>query len=199
MKISKVRAMALAAIMGTVAYLLMLLKINIPILSVFADLDFSALAEIIGGFILGPIGAIEIIAIKLLLKIATTGTSTMFTGEIQNFLLSIAYVLPAVYYYRRHKTKKGAMMGLVIGSVSCVIVAVITNLYIIFPFYIRLYGMDWDAIVAMSSAVNPWIKDIPTLIAFSVVPFNVISKTLVSVITMIVYKKISIPMKKLIQ
>ncbi|MDD6468073.1 MAG: ECF transporter S component [Erysipelotrichaceae bacterium] len=199
MRNSKVRAMALAAIMGTIAYVLMLFKINVPILSVFADFDLSALAEIIGGFILGPIGAIEIISIKLLLKIATVGTQTMFTGELQNFLLSIAYVLPAVFYYRHHKTKKGAMIGLVIGSITCVVVAVITNLWIIFPFYIHLYGMDWDTIVSMSSAVNPWIKDVPTLIAFSIVPFNVISKTVVSVITMLVYKKISIPMKKFIQ
>ena len=103
MKNSRVKSLALAGILGAVAFLLMMVKINIPFLSVFADLEAAALAEIIGGFVLGPIGAIQIILIKLLLKIAISGTSTMFVGELQNFLLSCAYVLPAVLYYRKHK------------------------------------------------------------------------------------------------
>ena len=95
----------------------------------------------------------------------------MLTGEVQNLLLSLAFVLPAVLYYRRHRTKKGAIVGLVLGSVCKIIVGVFTNLYIIFPFYIKLYGMDWDGIVAMCSAVNPWITNVPravfTTTAFS--------------------------------
>ena len=117
MKNSRVKSLALAGILGAVAFLLMMVKINIPFLSVFADLEAAALAEIIGGFVLGPIGAIQIILIKLLLKIAISGTSTMFVGELQNFLLSCAYVLPAVLYYRKHKTKQGALVGLIIGTI----------------------------------------------------------------------------------
>ena len=123
----------------------------------------------------------------------------MFTGEVQNFLLSLAYVLPAVLYYRKNRTKKGAAIGLVLGSVLSVIVAIFTNLYLIFPAYIYLYGMSWDSIIEICSAANPWITDIPTFAAFSVVPFNVISRAVTSVITMLVYKKISVPLKKLIQ
>jgi len=47
--------------------------------------------------------------------------------------------------------------------------------------------------------VNPWIKDVPTMIAFSVVPFNLVSRGVISVVTMMVYKKLSVPLKKLIQ
>ena len=196
---AKLRRLTLAAMMGTIAFLLIFINFGVPFLSPVAEFDLSALPELIGGFILGPVGAVMIIVVKLGLKLAIQGTESMFTGEIQNFLLSVAYVLPAVLYYRRHRTKKGAAVGLAIGAVISVIVAVFTNLYIIFPFYIKLYGMNWDGIVAMFSAVNPWIKNIPTMVAFSVVPFNLISRTITAVLAFFTYKKLSVPLKKMIQ
>ena len=199
MKKTNLRRMTLAAVMGAVAFVLIFINFGVPFLSPVAEFDLSALPELIGGFILGPVGAVMIIVVKLALKLAIQGTESMFTGEIQNFLLSAAYVLPAVLYYRRHRTKKGAAVGLAIGAVVSVIVAVFTNLYIIFPFYIKLYGMNWDGIVAMFSAVNPWIRDIPTMVAFSVVPFNLISRTITAVLAFITYKKLSVPLKKMIQ
>ena len=199
MKKTNLRRMTLAAVMGAVAFVLIFINFGVPFLSPVAEFDLSALPELIGGFILGPVGAVMIIVVKLGLKLAIQGTESMFTGEIQNFLLSVAYVLPAVLYYRRHRTKKGAAVGLAIGAVVSVIVAIFTNLYIIFPFYIKLYGMNWDGIVAMFSAVNPWIKDIPTMVAFSVVPFNLISRTITAVLAFVTYKKLSVPLKKMIQ
>lgn len=179
---SKIHRLTLSAMMGALSFLLMFFSFSVPFISPFAEFDFSALPELIGGFILGPVGAVEIIVVKLLLKLVFQGSSSLLTGELQNLILSMTYVLPAVLYYRRHKTKKGAIIGLFIGSVLSIITAIFTNLYIIFPFYIYLYDMDWDAIVGMCSAVNPWIKNLPTLIAFSVVPFNLISRTVSSLI-----------------
>ena len=199
MQKTNLRRMTLSAMMGAIAFVLIFVNFGVPFLSPVAEFDLSALPELIGGFILGPVGAVMIIVVKLGLKLAIQGTESMYTGEIQNFLLSVAYVLPAVLYYRRHRTKKGAAVGLAIGAVTSVVVAIFTNLYIIFPFYIKLYGMDWDGIVAMFSAVNPWIKDIPTMVAFSVVPFNLISRTITAVLAFVTYKKLSVPLKKMIQ
>lgn len=195
----KIRRLTMAALMGAVAFVLMYFNFGVPFISLFAEFDASALPEMIGGFILGPAGAVEIIAIKILLILVFKGTSSMFTGEVQNFLLSIAYVLPAILYYRGHKTRRGAAIGLAIGTAVSVVVSVFTNIYLIFPAYIYLYGMSWDSIIQMCSAANPWITDIPTFAAFSVVPFNLISRIATSAITMLVYKKISVPLKKLIQ
>lgn len=199
MKKNQLSRLTMAAMMGAVAFVLMYFSFSVPVLSPFAEFDASALPELIGGFILGPVGAVEIISVKLILKLLFKGSESMMTGEIQNFLLSVAYVLPAVFYYRSNRTRKGAIIGLVLGSVCSIAVAIFTNIYLIFPFYIKLYGMDWDSIVAMCTAVNPWIKDIPTLIAFSIVPFNVISRAVTSAITVLVYKKLSVPLKKMIQ
>ncbi len=198
MKRGEVRRLTLAALMGAVAFVLQYFSLSIPFLSPFANLDLSALPELIGGFILGPVGAVMIIAVKLVLILIFKGTSSMYTGEIQNFLLSCAYVLPAVLYYRKHRTKNGALIGILISSVASVVVAVFTNLYLIFPAYMVLYGMNWDSIVAACSAVNPWIKDLPTFVVFSVLPFNIVSRAITSVLTILLYKRISVPVKKMI-
>ena len=191
------RTLALAGMMGAVAFVLMFLSFPTP-LNPFAELDFSALPELIGGFILGPIGALEIISVKILLKIVFQGTSSAFTGELCAFILSVSYVLPAVLFYRRHRTKRGALVGIILGAVISVIMAVITNIYLIYPFFMKAYGMNWEAIIGMCSALVPAVKDIPTLVIFSIVPFNLLSRTLTAVITMLVYKRISVPLKKLI-
>lgn len=195
MKKTKMNQMTLAALLGAVAFVLMYFSFSIPILSPFAELDLSAIPELIGGFMLGPVGGIEIITVKILLKLVFKGTSSMLTGEIQNFLLEASFVIPAALYYRRHKTKKDAVVGLVIGAVCSIIVAIFTNVYLIFPAYMKLYGMDWNSILGIFTEINPWIKNIPTMIAFSIVPFNILSRAITSIITVVIYKKISIFIK----
>lgn len=108
MKRTQTRRLTLAAMMGAVSFVLMYFSFSVPVLSPFADFDLSALPDLIGGFVLGPVGAVEIIAVKVLLKLVFKGTSSMFTGEVQKFLLCTAYALPAVLYYQKHRTKRGA-------------------------------------------------------------------------------------------
>lgn len=188
--------MTQAAFFGALAFVLMYFSFSVPVLSPFAELDLSAVPELIGGFLLGPIGGLEIITVKILLKLVFKGSTSMLTGEIQNFLLEAAFVIPAAIYYRRHKTKKGALVGLCIGAVTSIIASVFTNIYLIFPAYMKLYGMDWESILAVFSDLNPWIKNVPTMVAFSIVPFNIVSRFITSTITVLVYKKISMLFKK---
>ena len=198
MKKTTLRHMTVAGLFGAIAFVLMFFSFGVPVLSPFAEFDLSALPELIGGYVLGPLGAVYITTIKLLLKLLFQGTSSMFTGEVQNFILSLSYVLPAILYYRKHRTKKGAVMGLAIGSILSIVMAVVTNLYLIFPAYIKLYGMNWDGIIEICTAANPMITNIPTFVAFSVIPFNVISRVVSSIIAVLVYKKISVPLKKML-
>lgn len=199
MEKQKLRRLTMAALCGAVAFVLMYFSFSVPVLSPFADFDLSAVPVLIGGFILGPVGAIEIIVVKIALKLLFKGSSSLLTGELINLILSLAYVLPALLYYRRHRTKKGAVIGLTLGTLICVVVSVFANICITFPLYIKLYGMNWDGIISTCSAVNPWIKDIPTLVAFSVIPFNLLSRSITSLLTLLLYKKLSVPIKRLIQ
>ena len=199
MEKQKLRRLTMAALCGAVAFVLMYVSFSVPVLSPFAEFDLSAVPELIGGFILGPAGAIEIILIKLGLKLLFKGSSSLLTGEVINFILNLSHVLPALYYYRGHRTKKGAVIGLALGTLVCVAMSVPANILVTFPIYIKLYGMNWEGIIAICSDLNPWIKDIPTMVAFSILPFNLLSRSITSLITLLLYKRLSVPIKKLIQ
>ena len=191
-----VKKIALIGMLGALGGLLMLIKTPLPFMPPFMDFDLAALPEIIGGFALGPVAAVLIVIVKLIVKLAILGTSTAFVGELSNFIVSVAYVLPAVLIYDHHKEKKSALQGMIIGTIVCTLAAVISNVYMIIPFYANMMaGWSVDTIVDMCPLVN----DIWTLALFGVVPFNLIKCGVTSVITFIVYKKISVPLKKFVK
>ena len=64
------------------------------------------------------------------------------------------------------------------------------------PKFAQLYGMPLEAIVGMGTAINPKITSVATLVIFAVAPLNLIKGTLVSIITLLVYKTISPIIKK---
>lgn len=187
----KSKKIALIGILGALSALLMYFKFPLPFMPPFMDFDLCGVPEMIGGFALGPVAAISIVFIKLILKLALQGTSTMFVGELSNFILSCAYVLPAIYIYHKNKTKKGAIHGLALGTIIVACTAIFTNLYIIIPFYGKMLGMEFQTILDMCAAVNPMVNNAITLAIFGIVPFNLIKNGAVSIITILLYKKIS--------
>ena len=114
-----VKKIALIGMLGALGGLLMLIKTPLPFMPPFMDFDLAALPEIIGGFALGPVAAVLIVIVKLIVKLAILGTSTAFVGELSNFIVSVAYVLPAVLIYDHHKEKKSALQGMIIGTIVC--------------------------------------------------------------------------------
>lgn len=194
----KTRNIALIGMMGGLGAVLMLFRFPLPFMPPFMDFDFSALPEIIGGFAMGPAAAFLIIIVKILVMMGIQGTNSAFTGEIQNVLLSCAYVIPAVLIYGRKKTKGHAVLGMAVGTVICAITACFTNLYIIIPFYVKLFGMNMEDIIKMCQAVNPAVTNPFTFALFGVVPFNLIKNGTASLITYFAYKKISVHIKHFI-
>ena len=99
--------------------------------------------------------------VKIGLKLLFKGSGSLMTGELMNLILSLAYVLPALWYYRRHRTKHGAVVGLALGTVISVVISIFTNAStVVASLYIKLYGMNWDGIIEICAAVNPWIRKI---------------------------------------
>lgn len=190
-----VKKTAIIGLMGGLAAILMMFRFPIPFMPPFMDFEMAGLLEIIGGFVLGPVAAMFIILVKILVKFVLLGTSSALTGELQNVILSASYVLPAVWIYDKHKSKKSAVIGMAAGTLVCAVVAIFTNLYMIIPFYVNLMGMTMESIIDMCAAVNPLMKDPFTLAIFGIVPFNLIKNGVTSVLTYIVYKKVSRPIK----
>lgn len=187
----RTKDLTMIAMLAAICCILMYFDFPLPFMPPFMNFDLAGLVELIGGFAMGPIQAVCIIVLKILLKLATQGTTSAFTGELQNFILSCAYVLPPVILYHRNKTKKTAMIGMVIGSFLCGIVAIFTNLYIIIPFYMALMGQGMGYFVEMCTEVNPAIQNVITFAILGVLPFNLIKCAINSFGAMVLYKRLS--------
>ena len=108
------KTMAKIAILGAVAFILMLFEFPLPVAPSFYKFDFSEVAVLIGAFALGPAAAAMIEAIKVLLNILFNGTITMGVGELANFLIGCALSVPAALIYQKNKSKKTAIKGMVV-------------------------------------------------------------------------------------
>lgn len=192
------RTLCFVGLFGALSAILMMFKIPLFFAPAFMKLDFAELPCILGGFMFGPIAGVAIVLVKLVLNILLNGSDSMYVGEISNLILSSTYVLTASLLYRGHKTKKRAAVSLFVSIIVTAVVSVISNTYFTFPAYATVYGLEMESIVDMASAINPLVKDATTMMVFSVFPFNIVKFGLVSLITFLVYKKIHVFIKKLL-
>lgn len=192
----KTKKLVMAALLGALAAILMVLDFNVPLAPGFIKFDFSDFPVLIGGFVFGPATGVVIAFLKIVLNLLFKPTSTMFVGEASNFLLSVCYMGVACLYYRNHRTKKGAAVGMLLATVATSVLAIFSNILVMFPMYAKLFGMSMQQIVGMVSAVNPFVKDITTMVLASLVPFNLFKYGVISIITFVSYKKIEVILKK---
>lgn len=185
------RRLVLTAILGAISTILMILEIPMPLIPPFVKMDFSELPVILGGFIMGPVSGSLIAVIKVVLNLLLNGTTTAGIGELANLIYSLGYMLPAVFIYRKIRTKKGAVISLVIGTIITSIISLIMNIVIIFPVYAQLMGLSLEDIISICASVNPYVKNMVSLMIFSMLPFNLFKYGVTSVITFIFYKKLS--------
>lgn len=195
---TKVKNIAFIGLMGAVSAVLMLFRFPIPFMPPFLSFDLSGLMEMLGGFMFGPMAAACIIVVKILLQLVMQGSFSLGTGELQNLILSCSYVLPALIIYHRNKTKKMAITGMAVSTIFVSVMAVFTNLYLIIPFYVKLFGMSMDDIITMCRTVNPAMKNVTTMAVFGLLPFNLIKYGVTSLVTFIVYKRLSRVIKGII-
>ena len=191
MKNTATSIIAKVAVLGAVAFVIMLAEIPLPFFPPFYKLDFSEVVVLMGGFALGPLPAVAIEALKIILNLMFTGTMTAYVGEIANFLIGLSFVLPAVIIYHRNKTRQNAIRGLLIGSVCLIVVGALLNGFVLLPAYSYFYHMPMDALIGMGSALIPAIKDRLTFVLFATAPFNLIKAIVTSLLTIALYKRIS--------
>ena len=189
---NKTRKLVEIGMLGAIATVLMLFEFPIPFIAPpFYELDFSEVPVLVGAFALGPMAGATIELVKILINLLINGTATAFVGEIGNYLLGCSFIIPAALIYKKHKTKKNALIAMVIGTIVMTVFGCFLNAYILLPTYATAFGMPIDAIVGMGSAINANINDVMTFVVIAVAPFNIIKGVVVSVITLLIYKHIS--------
>lgn len=186
-----VRTTVRVGMLAAIAVVLMLFEIPLPFAPSFYEIDFSEVPVLVGAFAMGPVAGAAIELVKILLNFVITGTDTAGVGELANFIIGCSLCLPAAMIYKRKKTKKSAFIGLAAGSILMVIVGCVMNAYVMLPVYAKAFGMPLDALVQMGTVVNPNITSLSSFVMFAVVPFNLLKAVLVSLVVLIIYKKIS--------
>lgn len=169
----------------------MLLDFPIFLAPGFYKLDVGDLPCLIGAFAMGPIPALFIQIIKIIVKLFLKPTSTKFIGEIAAFIFSSTYCVAASIVYKTNKTKKGAFKAILIGSLAMVIVSTLANYLFIIDAYASLYGMQIEAIISLGNKIFPVINDLLSFCLCCVLPFNIVKAAIVDVLTLLLYKRIS--------
>ena len=128
---------------------------------------------------------------KILLKLVMKPSSTAFVGELANFAVGCTFILPASFFYLAKKSRRNAIMGTAVGTLAMTAFGSFFNAVYLLPKFSELYGIPLDSIIAMGTAINPAIDGVTGLVLMCVVPMNLLKGTLVSVLTILLYKKLS--------
>lgn len=186
-----VRTIVQIGMLSAIAVVLMLFEVPLPFAPSFYEIDFSEVPVLVGCFVMGPLAGAAIELIKILLNFVINGTMTAGVGEIANFIIGCALCVPAGIIYKKNRTRKGALIGMASGTVLMVAAGCVMNAFVLLPVYAKAFGMPMEALVGMGSAVNSHITSLSTFVIFAVAPFNLLKGVLVSLIVLLIYKKIS--------
>ena len=194
-QVSPARRVTIVAVCAAIATILHILDFPLLFLAPeFYKLDFSELPVLLCGFFLGPSASVACEAVKIFLKLLLKGTSTAFVGDFANFAVGCSMVLPATIVYHLHKSRHGAWMGLVLGTLVLTVFGSAFNAIYLLPKFSELYGIPLDAIIGMGSAINDNIHSITTFVLLAVAPLNLVKGISVSVLTLLLYKRVARPL-----
>ena len=132
--------------------------------------DASAMPAMVCGFAFGPAAGLAVGVVGAVIHGILMAD---FSGAVMNILVVAGFILPAALVYRRSRTFKSGVVGLVLSAITATVMAILGNL-VITPMWL---GEPVDAVVAM---ILPLLT-----------PFNLIKAGINAVLTLIVYKSIS--------
>ena len=163
------------AMLAAVAGVLMSLEFSVPMMPPFYKVDFSDVPSVIAVFLMGPVSGICVEVIKLLIKLITVGTNTMYVGELANRIAAILFVRPLWFLYQKQgANRKAAVEALLLSIVIRTACACFINANITLPLYAKAMSLPLDEVIRMVASVNPAIKDLNGFIILATIPFNVL-------------------------
>ena len=193
-RVKGTRRITIISICAAIAAILHIL--DFPLLFIapeFYKLDFSELPVMLCGFYLGPSAAVVCEALKILLKLLLKGTSTAFVGDFANFVVGCSLVLPALIVYHIKKSRATAIWGLALGTVVLTAFGSAFNALYLLPKFAEMF-MPMEAIIGAGTAIHSSIDSVWSLVLICVVPLNLIKGIAVSLLTMLLYKRVARPL-----
>lgn len=187
-KIFTVRNITVTAMMSAVSFVLMLLEVSTPLTPAFLKFDLSDLPALISALSLGPLWGAAVELIKNALHLPFSGTAGV--GELANFLVGVALVIPAGWVYRKVRTRRGALIGCLVGTVASAVLSFPVNFFITYPFYAATM-IPMEAILDMYHAILPTANTLPRALLIFNVPLTLVKCLCCTAVTFAVYKRLS--------
>ncbi len=172
-EISLTKRIVFAAVFAALSYGVSYLEFPIFPAAPFLKLDFSAVFIVLAAFMFGPIEGVAVCGVKELLCFLTK-SSTGGVGELANFIVITGFILlPSIIYHFR-KGFWTVVLTLAAGCVIQVGLSLLVNRFINFPLFMG------DQATIMFGEL--WVF---------VLLFNLIKSVSISVITILLYKRLS--------
>lgn len=182
-----VRMLTMAAMLSAVSFIMAYIEFPVPFSPSFARMDLSDFPALVGAFAFGPVAGVLIELVKNVLQLFSTSTGGV--GELANFLMGASFVFTAGLIYKRNKNKKNAWIGCIAGSIVMGIAAAFTNYFILLPLFEQF--MPIDQLIASFGEFMPFIRTKLDVVLFNAFPFNLLKGLVISVFTILVYKRLS--------
>ena len=185
--IQNVRMLTMTAVLSAIAFVLAFFEFPVPLSPSFARMDLSDLPALIGAFTYGPAAGILIELVKNALQLFTSSTGGI--GELANFIMGSSFVAVAGLIYKFHKTKETAIIACLIASVVMGIIAAIVNYFILLPVFEAF--MPLDQLIASFGEFILFIKTKLDVVLFNAFPFNLLKGIGISIVTILLYKRLT--------
>ena len=172
------------AILAAAASILFLLEI--PIVA-FYKLDLSNIPVMLGAFSMGTVPGLIILGLKSLTGLLHSSSAGV--GELADFIMGAALLIPASLIYHRKKSRKTALIGMAAGTLCTAVAGVLVNKYIMLPFYMGAFHMDMEGILSFAKVGG--VDTEWKLLLLVTGPFNLLKGAVLSIVTFLIYKPLS--------
>lgn len=154
--------------------IVLVMIIHFPIFPAVAFLEYDPadIPILIGTFAFGPMAGLVLTVVTSVIQGVTVSSVSGLYGIIMHIIATSALTLVSGGIYRKHKSKKAAIIGLVLGTVTMTVVMFFANM-----------------------AITPAFMGMPLSVIMEFMPFillfNVVKAGINSVVTFLLYKRIS--------
>lgn len=186
-----VRILTMSAMLSALSFIMAYMELPVPFSPSFARMDLSDFPALVGAFAFGPVAGVLIEVVKNVLQLFSTSTGGV--GELANFLMGASFVFTAGLIYKRNENKKNAWVGCIAGSIAMGIIAAFTNYFILLPMFEQF--MPVNQLIASFGEFIPFIRTKLDVVLFHAFPFNLLKGLVISVFTMLIYKRLSPALK----
>ncbi|MGI5850298.1 MAG: ECF transporter S component [Christensenellales bacterium] len=153
--------------------IVLMLLIHFPIFPAAPYLEYEPMDVpiLIAGFVYGPLAGIAVTIVSSLIQGLTVSAAVGgWVGILMHFIASGTLVIVASFIYRKNHSLKGAIIGLIAGTIAMAAIMIPANL-IFTPVF---NGIPVDAVKALLLPI--------------IIPFNLVKAGINAVVTFIIYK-----------